>query len=259
MVKMKMLFISAIAMLLLISCDKKQLEPESKEVFGSMCMVNLYESGTEKLYGKIFGRLEEIDNTFSTDEKSMESSSRVFQIGNETKKYTSMKGFAIEETKEIAKKANVKCMIVNLNGKVFVQGNKSDKTPWRIGIKNPANPKGISIAVLTGINNTSVMTKAEFADEMQSRKKYPSVTVISPDSIFADTCSSYVFDMLNNDNSNETRRDSSIEEKISDICERLRKMENKIVIVDADGRIFASKELEGYLGASLDDYEIVFE
>lgn len=259
MVKMKMLFVSAIAMLLLLSCDKKQLEPESREVFGSMCMVNLYESGTEKLYGKIFGRLEEIDNTFSSDEKTVENSSRVFQLGNETKKYHSEKGFAIEEIKEIAKKANVKCMIVNLNGKVFVQGSKTDKTPWRIGIKNPANPNGISIAVLTGINNASVMTKAEFADAMNTSRKYPSVTVIGTDSIYADNCSSYIFDLLNSDLPEEARRDSSTDEKISEICERLRKRENKLVIVDADGRIFASKELEGYLGASLDDYEIVFK
>ncbi len=248
--------IMAVAAFLLGSCEKKQLEPESKEVFGSICMVNLYESGTEKLYEEIFNRLEEIERVFSTDEKAKEASSRVFQVGNESKKYTSMKGFAIEEIKGMAKKSHADCLIVNLNGKVLLRGEKSDKTPWKVGIKNPANPNGMSIAIITGLTDTSIMTKAEFADEMGTGKKYPSVTVIGSDSIYADTCSSYVFDLLNK--VGETRRDKSSVEKIEEICEKLRRIENKIVIVDSDGRIFASKELEGYIGASLDDYEIVF-
>ena len=251
----------ALAVLLLVSCDKKQLEPESKEVFGTICTVNLYENGTEKLYAKIFDKLNEIERDFdSAETKEYENAKRFFQLNNEMKKYGAIKGCAIEAIKTITRKSHVRRMMVNLDGKVYVAGTKQDKSPWKIGLKNPANPSGISIAVLTGLSDISVMTKAEFNEDASKLKKYPSVTIISTDTIFADAYSSYIFDFLNNSAESDatSRRDSTPEEKIAEICEKLRKMEVKMIIIDSEGKIYASKALEGYLGSEFDDYQIVF-
>lgn len=47
------------------SCERRQVEPETRNVLGTTCTVNLYESGTEELYARIFRRLDEIDARFN--------------------------------------------------------------------------------------------------------------------------------------------------------------------------------------------------
>ena len=59
-------FVSAFT-LLYSSCS--HAKPRYEQLFGTICVVNLFDDGNDALYDEIFNRLESIDNEFSIDKK----------------------------------------------------------------------------------------------------------------------------------------------------------------------------------------------
>ena len=51
--------------LLFFSCNTRALPPQSEFVLGTVCSINLYESGTEELYAKLFARLRALNDIFN--------------------------------------------------------------------------------------------------------------------------------------------------------------------------------------------------
>lgn len=73
---MKKYLISGIFFLALIfvGCKKPVMESQTQYVFGTVCTINLFEDGSEDLYGEIFARLNEIDNKFNVNKENSEIS-----------------------------------------------------------------------------------------------------------------------------------------------------------------------------------------
>ena len=63
----------AAAVLLFSGCER-QMSPQSEFVLGTVCSINLYEAGTPELYGKLFARLRELNDTFNNYSDSSEIS-----------------------------------------------------------------------------------------------------------------------------------------------------------------------------------------
>ncbi len=58
-----------------MSCSKKSVAPQSKiGLLGTVCSINAYDDGSEKLYTAIFNRLEEIDDDFNVNKSQSEIS-----------------------------------------------------------------------------------------------------------------------------------------------------------------------------------------
>ncbi len=49
----------------LSSCGTRAMPPQSQYTFGTVCSINLYESGSTDLYAKLFGRLRELNDIFN--------------------------------------------------------------------------------------------------------------------------------------------------------------------------------------------------
>jgi thiamine biosynthesis lipoprotein len=58
------------------------------------------------------------------------------------------KGYAADEAVLIIHKAGIKQAVIDLGGDVIVYGKKADNSPWRVGIQNPNEAKGITLGVL---------------------------------------------------------------------------------------------------------------
>ena len=72
-----------------------------------------------------------------------------------------VKGYAADVLKDILKEKKVKQAIIDLGGNVYTVGKKKDKSPWRIGIKNPQAPEGSPAAVLS-LPEISVVTSGVY-------------------------------------------------------------------------------------------------
>ena len=60
----KTLIGAAACAIFLASCERP-LSPQSQYTFGTVCSINLYQSGTADLYAKLFGRLRELNDIFN--------------------------------------------------------------------------------------------------------------------------------------------------------------------------------------------------
>ena len=54
----------------LTGCKKTSVSPRVENIIGTVCSVNAFEYGTEKLYNEIFARLDEIDSLFNVNKSS---------------------------------------------------------------------------------------------------------------------------------------------------------------------------------------------
>lgn len=292
MLKFTKLAIFFSTLLVLVSCEKIQVEQESREVFGAICSVNLYKDGTERLYEKIFNRLDEIDNQFNFKKQDSETAKvnknagnyvnvsdefiqilqMTLSISNKTgisnqsleideshnkvkveKGFIldfgdSLKGYAVDEIVKILKQNKIKGATLSFDGVVYVYGMKKDKSPWRVGIRNPSNPEGIPILSLTGLQNTTIVTHGTYENffaenEYAKKNEIQSVTVIYDNAINADLLCNTFFTI-------GTERAFDFAKNSSDLM--------FVIIIKSDGKIYASKELKGYLGLMLNDYNISF-
>lgn len=71
------------------------------------------------------------------------------------------KGYAADELKKIFVKYNIKTAFINLGGNVYVVGNKTDGSDWKIAIQNPLKDKGEYLGVLK-LSDKSVVTSGNY-------------------------------------------------------------------------------------------------
>ena len=119
------------------------------------------------------------------------------------------KGYAADEAAAIIRKTKVKQAIIDLGGNVFLYGVKKDKSPWKVGIQNPLESRGI-ITGIVQVNEKTVVTSGVYERFFEQDGKrfhhifspslgYPasngllSVTIIADNSMEADALSTAVF------------------------------------------------------------------
>ena len=125
------------------------------------------------------------------------------------------KGYAADETAKIITNAGINRAIVNLGGNIVVIGKNKDDRPWRVGIQDPNGERGSYIEVVevsTNDSYMSVVTSGAYERFFEQDGKryhhifspstgYPvknellSVTIIAPNSMYADALSTAVFVM----------------------------------------------------------------
>ena len=66
------------------------------------------------------------------------------------------KGYAADEAAVIARRAGVKRAKIDLGGNIILIGTKKDKTPWRVGVQNPAQGRGSVLGILQVTEKTIV-------------------------------------------------------------------------------------------------------
>ena len=116
------------------------------------------------------------------------------------------------EIAEYLKSQNIEKAIINLGGNVFVLGEKSKDTQFKVGIQDPNSEDGTSIANI-GVTNQSVVTSGIYERYLEQdgvmyhhmldpSTGYPfennlsSVTIISDSSIVSDGLSTTTFGLF---------------------------------------------------------------
>ncbi|MBD5638783.1 FAD:protein FMN transferase [Clostridium botulinum] len=119
------------------------------------------------------------------------------------------KGYTADELKKVLLNHNVSSAFLNLGGNVYVLGNKPDKTPWKIGVQNPLEPRGDYLGIVS-VSDKSVVTSGNYERFFERNGKryhhifdtktgYPaekgliSVSIISDKSIDGDALSTSVY------------------------------------------------------------------
>lgn len=119
------------------------------------------------------------------------------------------KGYAADELVAIAQEAGIQQALFDLGGNIYAFGTKADGTPWRVGVKDPAQPGG-SPALALAVQDRSVVTSGmyeRFFEQdgiryhhiLNPATGYPvwndiqSVTIVSKSSLLADALSTSVF------------------------------------------------------------------
>jgi thiamine biosynthesis lipoprotein len=119
------------------------------------------------------------------------------------------KGYTADELKKVLLNYNVSSAFLNLGGNVYVLGNKPDKTPWKIGVQNPLEPRGDYLGIVS-VSDKSIVTSGNYERFFERNGKryhhifdtktgYPaekgliSVSIISDKSIDGDALSTSVY------------------------------------------------------------------
>jgi FAD:protein FMN transferase len=71
------------------------------------------------------------------------------------------KGYAADEVVRILREHGVRSALVNLGGNVLTLGAKPDRTPWKIGVQNPEEPRGTHIGIVD-VGETAVVTSGTY-------------------------------------------------------------------------------------------------
>ena len=119
------------------------------------------------------------------------------------------KGYVADEIASILRKKNVRRAVIDLGGNIFVFGEKSDKSLWTVGVKNPENPDGEPL-LLIRTREASVVTSGKYErffiqdgvryhHILSAKDGFPvengveSVTVVAKSSMVADALSTTLF------------------------------------------------------------------
>ncbi len=71
------------------------------------------------------------------------------------------KGFAADEAALAVSRHGVKSAFVDLGGNILVVGSRPDGTPWRVGIQDPWQKRGVTFASLT-VRDAAVVTSGTY-------------------------------------------------------------------------------------------------
>lgn len=128
------------------------------------------------------------------------------------------KGYAADEAKKILLDGGITSGLINIGGNIMTIGSKLDGTPWKIGVQNPFSDRGEYLGILN-INDETVVTSGDYEKYFEQdgiryhhiidpKTGYPSnnelsaVSIVSKNSIDADSLSTACFVMGLNDGIN---------------------------------------------------------
>ena len=119
------------------------------------------------------------------------------------------KGYTLDRAAVVMEKLGVTSALVNLGGDVLVIGEREPGKPWRIGVQDPRNPKGI--VAVAALKDGVIVTSGDYERFfIQNNKRYhhlidpstgypadklQSVTILAPHGITAEAVSVSVFVM----------------------------------------------------------------
>lgn len=288
--KPRSLLVLLILTLVLWSCQKEALPPQTQLHLGTVCTINLFDDGTIDLYTALFQRLKEIEQVFSVRiaastisqvnqaagiaavavpeevllvlQQALDIAKKtggafdptigplvdLWDIGGDNSQVPSQeaidharslvdwrlveidsqrgtvylpkqgmaldlggiaKGYAADELVAMAQEAGIQQALFDLGGNIYAFGTKADGTPWRVGVKDPAQPGG-SPALALAVQDRSVVTSGMYERFFEQEgiryhhilnpaTGYPvwndiqSVTIVSKSSLLADALSTSVF------------------------------------------------------------------
>jgi thiamine biosynthesis lipoprotein len=117
------------------------------------------------------------------------------------------KGYALHRAAAVIRRLGVRNALVNAGGDILVVGEKAPGRPWRIGIQDPRDPRGI--AAVVDLRDRVILTSGDYErcfikdgkryhHILNPRTGYPaegtqSVTIIAPEGVTADGTSTAVF------------------------------------------------------------------
>lgn len=108
---------------------------------------NLAEALTKTDYHKIV--LDAEQSTIYLSEKGM-----VMDLGGVAK------GYATDKAVASLKKLGIKNALINAGGNVYAMGTKADRSPWKVGVQDPQNPKGI--AAVLAVSDTALVSSGDY-------------------------------------------------------------------------------------------------
>ncbi|MFA6857862.1 MAG: FAD:protein FMN transferase [Treponema sp.] len=175
-----------------------------------------------------------------------------------------VKGYAADELTTILRTRNVKRAVIDLGGNIYVFGKKKDGSLWKVGVKDPSDPEG-NPALIISLANSTVVTSGvyerffiqngiRYHHILDTKTGYPartgllSSTIICESSIAADALSTGVFVL-------GEEKGMALLQKIergrisgADLIE-VPGLHTRVsaVFIAEDGRVTASKSLEGIL------------
>ena len=121
------------------------------------------------------------------------------------------KGYAADEAVKIILEGGITRAKIDFGGNIIMSGEKADKSPWRVGIQNPGEARGVILGIVDVIDK-SVVTSGVYERSFEENSfryhhiflpsdGYPvnnglsSVTIIAGNSADADALSTAVFAM----------------------------------------------------------------
>ncbi len=210
---------------------------EARIIMGMPVMVEIKDtSASEKFISRVFDYFHYIDEKFSTYKNTSEierinsgllekkdwsiDMKTIFELSEKTKKDTNgyfdivnnegkydpsgmVKGWAIYNAAELLKNAGFKHFYIEAGGDIQVFGESSKGNGWKVGIRNPFNPKEI-IKVVYLKNNEGIATSGTYErgahiynpkNRQKEISQIVSLTVIGPNIYEADRFATAAFAM----------------------------------------------------------------
>ncbi|GAA0721987.1 FAD:protein FMN transferase [Clostridium malenominatum] len=175
-------------------------------------LVNLWAIGTEKAKVPTPKEIKENLNLINYKDIEFDDSKKLVKLKRKSQKIdlgAIAKGYAADEVKETLIKEGIKTAFINLGGNVVTLGDKSDGTPWNIGVQDPLNTRGDYFGVLK-VSNKSIVSSGNYErffvkdgikyhHILDTKTGYPSenelmgTTIISENSIDGDALSTSIF------------------------------------------------------------------
>lgn len=167
------------------------------------------------------------------------------------------KGYAADKLVEYLKSQNVDSAIINLGGNVFILGEKTKDTPFKVGIQDPTSEDGTSIANIA-VSNQSVVTSGIYERYLKQdgviyhhmidpSTGYPfennlsSVTIISSSSIVGDGLSTTTFGL-------GLEKGMKLIESLDD---------TDAIFITKDKKIYTTSNLKGKLNLKNDSFKLM--
>jgi thiamine biosynthesis lipoprotein len=120
------------------------------------------------------------------------------------------KGYAADRIAALLQEKRVKRAVIDLGGNIYLHGAKPDRTPWRVGVKDPEDHEGSPALTLTLWGSATVVTSGGYERFFQADGKtyhhildpktgYPAdsgllaTTIVASSSLAADALSTATF------------------------------------------------------------------
>ncbi len=117
------------------------------------------------------------------------------------------KGYSLDRASKVLKELGVRAALINAGGDILAVGEKSPGKPWRIGVQDPRNPKGL--VAVAEIRDKVIVTSGDYERFfLRDGKRYhhilnpetgypatglQSVTIIAPYGVTADAMATATF------------------------------------------------------------------